>query len=119
MRGDPISRLEALVLDDLAPEDAARRWAGALDLDEARSFAEVVGRKVARRFAAEVESIRERDRAEAIDGMRGRKLGPPEVRAIRGALADGERQREVAARFGVSQAAVSAIATGQRWGSVR
>jgi hypothetical protein len=67
-----------------------------------------------------VTDTRDRDQAEpAEEGRRRFKLGPPEVRAIRAALADGESQRDVARRFGVSQQTVAAISTGQRWGWVK
>lgn len=44
------------------------------------------------------------------------KLTEADVYSIRSALADGEYQTVVAARFGVSQTTISSIATGQTWG---
>lgn len=46
------------------------------------------------------------------------KLRPEDVRAIRAALAAGERGMDVAARFAVSKVTVSMIKTGKRWGHV-
>lgn len=46
------------------------------------------------------------------------RLAPTDIPAIRKLLAQHYSQREVAARFGVTQTAISAVATGRRWAHV-
>ncbi len=63
-----------------------------------------------------------RDRMERGRAPRGRgharplrRLAEEDVHEIRAALAAGETQRSVAARYGMSQTGVAGIATGKRW----
>ncbi len=56
----------------------------------------------------------------AINCQRGRnaKLSPDKIRQIRALTAAGETQRQVAARFGVSQMAVCRVSRGATWRNV-
>lgn len=71
--------------------------------------------KRARQQACGTECQRALMSLRAAESPHNAKLNATQVIEIRQALAAGERQRSIAAQYGVSQTAISAIATQKRW----